>query len=59
MDNIEKRLDRIEVKLDIHLKQSEKNDTDLKWVKGFIKYNMMVTIAVVGAAVTYIFSTIN
>ena len=37
---IEERLDKIEAKLDVHMKQATKNETHISWLRGFTKVNI-------------------
>jgi predicted KAP-like P-loop ATPase len=52
---IEKRLDKIEHKIDKHLEQVSTNKSDLVWVKGYIKTSISAIIAIAGTCLTLIF----
>lgn len=52
---LERRLDKIEQKLDKHLETTTTHESDLKWVKGYIKFSLTSLIALVGAVSTALF----
>lgn len=52
---IERRLDKIEDKIDSHLEKVTKNTADIKWVQGYIKVSLSALIAVGAGVVTTIF----
>lgn len=53
-EDIRNRLERIENKIDSYLYLSNKNETDLKWVKGYIKVSVSLITAILGGLVTTI-----
>jgi len=52
---IEKRLDRLETKLDKHLEQTAEHHADLVWVRGYIRTSIMALITLAGGVLTTIF----
>jgi hypothetical protein len=54
-EDLVKRLDRIEHKLDIYLEQLSKHETDLKWVQGYIKVSVSALIGLAGGLATALF----
>lgn len=52
---LEKRLDKIETKLDKHLTTSAKNEADLNWVRGYIKTSVGFIISLtIGVITTFL-----
>lgn len=56
---LEKRLDRIEKKLDAHLVQTVQNETDIKWIRGFIKISMTAIFTVISGLVVTLIKTMR
>ena len=54
-DRLEKRLDKIESKLDRHLVQVSTNEADLNWVKGYIRISTTMLTAMVVSVGSLIF----
>ena len=55
---IEKRLDKIETKIDAHMEAVSTNKADIQWVKGFVKLNLSGLMAVIGAFAAAVFKGI-
>lgn len=51
---LEKRLDKIEEKLDRYLELNHKHEADITWVKGYIKLSISLIITILGGLVTTI-----
>jgi hypothetical protein len=54
-EDLAKRLDRIEHKLDIYLEQIAKHETDLKWVQGYVKLSISALISLAGGLAAALF----
>ncbi len=54
-NRLEKRLERIEEKLDNYLQVASTNKADISWVKGYIKVSLSALIAVTAGVITTIF----
>ena len=52
---LEKRLDKIEHKLDLHLQKAAANEVDLRWIKGYVKLSLTVIVAIGTGMVTTMF----
>lgn len=52
---LEKRLDRLEEKLDVYLREVAENKADLKWVKGHIKLGLSAILAIATGLLTTAF----
>lgn len=53
-EELVKRLDRIEAKLDSHLAQLAKHDADLTWVRGYVKTSITSIISLtIGLIITF------
>ena len=52
---LEHRLDRIEDKLDKHLRATAGHDSDLRWLQGYVKISVAWFIALSGAIATALF----
>ncbi len=59
LHTIDKRLDKIETKLDEHLKISATNTADISWIKGFIKYTKGLLAALVVGTVSSLFKVFS
>ena len=55
MSDINERLQRIESKLDAYLEKAAKQETDLVWVRGYIKTSITSIISLaIGLVVTFL-----
>jgi len=59
LTRLEKRLEVIEKKLDIHLETNAKQDADIQWVKGYIKTSIGFIISLTIAVITTFIRTIR
>ena len=55
---LEHRLDRIEDKLDQHLRATSGHESDLKWLQGYVRLSMVLFITLAGAVATALFPII-
>jgi hypothetical protein len=51
-DELVKRLDRIEHKLDIYLERITTHEADLNWVRGYIKLSVGAILSLMGGLAT-------
>lgn len=49
---LERRLDRIEEKLDSHLTSMSTNKADIQWVKGYIRLSLSTMVAIIAGVIT-------
>ncbi|MFW7382370.1 MAG: hypothetical protein ACOH5I_26470 [Oligoflexus sp.] len=47
-EHIDKRIDKLEAKLDKHITVITTNEADLAWVKGSVKITITLAIAMIG-----------
>lgn len=56
-EELVKRLDRIESKLDIYLEKLVKHDTDIEWLRHYLKISLSAVIAVAVGLITTVLNT--
>lgn len=49
LDDLGTRLDRIESKLDDHLQRVTKAESDIGWIRGYVRIGTTIFLAVIGA----------
>jgi len=59
LKQIDTRFDKLEKKLDAALVKSTENETDLKWVKGYIKTSLTFMISLTIGLITTFFRTLK
>lgn len=52
---LEKRLDKIEHKLDVHLELVSQHRTEISWIKGYIKLSLSALLAISTGVISTIF----
>ena len=59
MNNVTRKLDRMEQKLDNHLDRISKSEEAIVWIKGHIRIVVMLGMSAIGALASAIWKLIN
>jgi hypothetical protein len=52
--DLNRRLDRIEEKLDKHLEQVSTNTADIQWIRGYVRLSGILIVSLLGGVATTI-----